>query len=136
MDSAVEFREHWHCDWESWTIYNLLMRSGSHTEVKIHKIKERERPYQELYFIGKQVCRKSFCFMHNIEKKCAVRQELAFTRCSCEYWKISKVCTSICRYKKDSNFSFEICWQLLTMLCLSQKDSPIIKPPSIIIAFW
>jgi hypothetical protein len=29
------------------------MRSGSHTEAKRHKIKERERPYQELYFKGK-----------------------------------------------------------------------------------
>ncbi len=86
------------------------MRSGSHTAAKIHKIKERERPYQEFYFIGKQVCRKAFCFMHNIEKKkCAVRQEWPFTRGSCEYWKTSKVYTSICRYKKDSNFPFEIC---------------------------
>jgi hypothetical protein len=44
------------------------MRSGSHTEAKRHKIKERERPYQELYFKGKQGCRKAFCFIYNIEK--------------------------------------------------------------------
>jgi hypothetical protein len=45
------------------------MRSGSHTEAKRYKIKERERPYQELYFKGKQGCRKAFCFIYNIEKK-------------------------------------------------------------------
>jgi len=44
-------------------------RSGSHTEAKKHKIKERERPYQEFYFKGKRVCRKTFCFIHNIERK-------------------------------------------------------------------
>ena len=61
------------------------MRSGSLTEAKRHKIKDRERPYQEFYFKGKQVCRKAFCFIHNIEKKSAVncqitRQEWPFTR--------------------------------------------------------
>ena len=45
------------------------MRSGSHTEAKTHKIKERERQYQELYFKGKQGCRKACCFIHNIEGK-------------------------------------------------------------------
>ena len=45
------------------------MRSGSHTEAKRHKIKERERPYQELYFKGMQGCRKTFCFIYNIENK-------------------------------------------------------------------
>ena len=45
------------------------MRSGSHTEAKRHKIKERERPYQELYFKGMQGCRKAFCFIYNIENK-------------------------------------------------------------------
>lgn len=44
-------------------------RSGSHTEAKKHKIKERERPFQEFYFKGKRVCRKTFCFLHGIEKK-------------------------------------------------------------------
>jgi hypothetical protein len=44
------------------------MRSGSHTEAKRHKIKERERPYQELYFKGKQGCRKAFGFIYNTEK--------------------------------------------------------------------
>jgi hypothetical protein len=44
------------------------MRSGSHTEAKKHKIKERERPYQEFYFKGKRLCRKTFCFIHNLEK--------------------------------------------------------------------
>jgi hypothetical protein len=45
------------------------MRSSSHTEAKRHKIKERERPYQELYFKGMQGCRKTFCFIYNIENK-------------------------------------------------------------------
>ena len=50
-------------------LFNLThMRSGSHTEAKKHKIKERERPYQEFYFKGKWVCRKTFCFIHNLEK--------------------------------------------------------------------
>ena len=86
-------------------LFNLFMRSCSQTEAKTHEIKERERPYQELYFKGKQISRKAFCFIHSIEKKqCAVnrqitRQELSFTRGSCEYWKTSKICTSICRYK-------------------------------------
>ena len=35
-------------------------RSGSVTEAKKHKIKERERPYQEFYFKGKRVCRQTF----------------------------------------------------------------------------
>jgi hypothetical protein len=34
-------------------------RSGNHTEAKKHKIKERERPYQEFYFKRKRVCRKT-----------------------------------------------------------------------------
>ena len=76
------------------------MRSGSHTEAKRHKIKERERPYQELYFKGMQGCRKTFCFIQHREKKCAVnrqitRQEWPFTWGSCHYWKTSKVCNSI-----------------------------------------
>jgi hypothetical protein len=33
----------------------------------MYEIKERERPYQELYFKGKQGCRKAFCFIYNIE---------------------------------------------------------------------
>ena len=45
------------------------MRSSSHTEAKRHKIKEQERTYQELYFKGMQGCRKTFCFIYNIEKK-------------------------------------------------------------------
>ena len=49
-------------------LFNLLMLSCSHTEAKQHKIKERERPYQEFYFKGKRVCRKAFCFIHIIEK--------------------------------------------------------------------
>ena len=43
--------------------------SGSVTEAKKHKIKERERPYQEFYFKGKRVCRQTFCYIHGIEKK-------------------------------------------------------------------
>ncbi|CAC5400107.1 unnamed protein product [Mytilus coruscus] len=43
--------------------------SGSVTEAKKHKIKERERPYQEFYFKGKRVCRQTFCFIHGVEKK-------------------------------------------------------------------
>ena len=48
-------------------------RSGSHTEAKKHKIKERERPYQEFYFKGKRVHRKTFCFR---EKKAAVNRHI------------------------------------------------------------
>ena len=44
-------------------------RTGLHTEAKKHKVKERERPYQEFYFQGKRVCRTTFCFLHNIERK-------------------------------------------------------------------
>lgn len=44
-------------------------RSGSVIEAKKHKIKERERPYQEFYFKGKRVCRQTFCFIHGVEKK-------------------------------------------------------------------
>ncbi|CAC5369395.1 unnamed protein product [Mytilus coruscus] len=43
--------------------------SGSVTEAKKHKIKERERPYQDFYFKGKRVCRQTFCFIHGVEKK-------------------------------------------------------------------
>ena len=44
-------------------------RSGSHTNAKKHKVKERERPFQEFFFHGKRVCRSTFCFLHNIERK-------------------------------------------------------------------
>jgi hypothetical protein len=49
-------------------LFNLLMRSCSRTEAKKHKLKEQEKPYQEFYFKGKRVCRKAFCFIHNVEK--------------------------------------------------------------------
>ena len=75
MDSAIEFREH--CKEVSKDELDLIIkaelfshrRSGSHTEAKKHKIKERERPYQEYYFKGKRVCRQTFCFIHGVEKK-------------------------------------------------------------------
>lgn len=75
MDSAIEFREH--CMEITREELDMIIkaelfshrRSGSHTEAKKHKIKERERPYQEFYFKGKRVCRQTFCFIHNIEKK-------------------------------------------------------------------
>lgn len=50
-------------------------RSGSYTEAKKHKIKERERLFQEFYFKRKRVCRKSFCFLHGIDKKKMVAKE-------------------------------------------------------------
>ena len=75
MDSAIEFREH--CKEISKDELDMIIkaelfshrRSGDHTEAKKHKIKERERPYQEFYFKGRRVCRQTFCFIHNIEKK-------------------------------------------------------------------
>lgn len=43
-------------------------RTGSHTDSKKHKVKERERPYQVFYFLGKRVCRETFCFLHDISR--------------------------------------------------------------------
>lgn len=44
-------------------------RTGSHTEAKEHKTKERQRPYQEFFFNGNRICRATFCFIHGIGRK-------------------------------------------------------------------
>ena len=31
-----------------------------------HKAKDRERAFQEYFLFGKQVCQKTFCFVHGI----------------------------------------------------------------------
>ncbi|CAC5424720.1 unnamed protein product [Mytilus coruscus] len=75
MDAVIEFREH--CKELSKDELDMIIKaelfahrcSGSVTEAKKHKIKERERPYQEFYFKGKRVCRQTFCFIHGVEKK-------------------------------------------------------------------
>jgi hypothetical protein len=75
MDAAIEFREH--CKEVSKDELDMIIkaelfahrRSGSVTEAKKHKIKERECPYQEFYFKGKRLCRQTFCYIHGIEKK-------------------------------------------------------------------
>ncbi|XP_069108896.1 LOW QUALITY PROTEIN: uncharacterized protein [Argopecten irradians] len=74
LESAFEFREHCHQlthDELDITVKAELFahrKSGSHTQSKKHKIKERERPYQEFYFNGIRVCRTTFCFIHGISK--------------------------------------------------------------------
>ncbi|CAC5415024.1 unnamed protein product [Mytilus coruscus] len=60
MDAVIEFREH--CKELSKDELDMIIKaelfahrcSGSVTEAKKHKIKERERPYQEFYFKGKR----------------------------------------------------------------------------------
>ena len=75
FDSIIDYRES--CQEMSREELDLVIKSqlfahrrtGLHTEAKKHKVKERERPYQEFYFQGKRVCRTTFCFLHNIERK-------------------------------------------------------------------
>ena len=75
FDSAIEFREH--CKELSKEELDVVIkvelfshrRTGSHTEAKKHKTKERERPYQEFYFNGNRICRATFCFIHGIGRK-------------------------------------------------------------------
>ncbi|CAC5383670.1 unnamed protein product [Mytilus coruscus] len=75
MDTVIEFREH--CKELSRDELDLVMkselcthrRSGDLTTAKKHKQKDRERPFQEFYFVGHRVCRQTFCFAHGIEKK-------------------------------------------------------------------
>ena len=125
MDSAVvEFREHWHYDWESWTIKFIHMHSSSHTEAKRHKIKERERPYQELYFKGMQGCRKTFCFIYNIENKNVLSIAWTLDRDGLSpgvhaiTGKLPKYAIQYEDTKRIKTFFWNM---LLTMLCLSQR---------------
>ena len=41
-------------------------KTGESTDSKKHKIKERERSFQEYFLFGRQVCQKTFCFAHGI----------------------------------------------------------------------
>ncbi|XP_062610795.1 uncharacterized protein LOC134272593 [Saccostrea cucullata] len=72
---ACEFRDHClQCTREELdTILKVEMfahrRSGSVTQSKKHREKERERPFQEYYFNGCRVCRTTFCFVHAVERK-------------------------------------------------------------------
>jgi hypothetical protein len=39
------------------------------TVAKKHKAKEREKPRQQYYFNGQQVCRETFAFAHAVSRK-------------------------------------------------------------------
>jgi hypothetical protein len=51
------------------TALSTHRRAGKFTEGAKHKVRERQNAYQEYFFKGKRVCRKTFCFLHGIERK-------------------------------------------------------------------
>ncbi|MEW8547933.1 MAG: hypothetical protein AB2693_30880, partial [Candidatus Thiodiazotropha sp.] len=44
-------------------------RSGEMTASRKHPSKEREKPRQEYFFSGHQVCRETFAFAHGVNRK-------------------------------------------------------------------
>ena len=75
FDDVIEFRQY--CLELSRDELDLVVKaelyshrsSGSTTDSKKHQSKDRVRPSQQFFFRGNRVCRKTFCFLHCIDKQ-------------------------------------------------------------------
>lgn len=74
-DALLEYRNH--CLETSHTELDLMIKiqlyhhrkSGSVTESKKHRSKQREKPRQEYFFNRRQMCRDTFSFAHGVNRK-------------------------------------------------------------------